>query len=327
MTSPMPPPSPPPRILVIGAGAVGALYGGMLAQAGASVSCVCRSDFHTVAKSGFQIQSRPWGDFLFRPEQVIRQTGDYQGGPPDYLLVALKVLPEIDLPTLIRPAIGSRTAIVLLQNGIEIEAPVAATFPKNEIISALAFVCSNRQAPGKILHLDYGRLNLGTWPQGVSPAAERLAACFNQAGVPVATTETVVAARWKKLIWNAAFNPLSVATGGLTTRELLDAPETAKLARAIMEEVVAIARADGWNLTDKDVEKNLAATQTMTPYKTSMTLDYEAGRPMEVEAILGHALAVAQRQNVPVPHIQTVFAILSRLDHNRRHKMAKTRRD
>lgn len=295
-------------VLVVGAGAIGGYYGGRLAQSGACVSVVARSDYDMVAKEGIRIFS-PAGDYHFRPARVVRSAGEL-GRFPDVILVALKVLPEIPTADLIRDAVGPETTVVLIQNGVDVERPVADAFPRNEILSGLAFICVHRTAPGTVVHQDYGRLVLGRYPCGPSPKAEKLAERFRQVGVPCEVSEDVVTARWAKLVWNAPFNPMSVLCGGASTQDILAHEETTRLVRAVMEEVCAVAAADGHPLPEDVVERMIADTRKMTPYKTSMLLDFEAGRPMEVEAILGHAVRIARRHNVSVPHMETFYALL-----------------
>uniref|UniRef100_A0A832A2B2 2-dehydropantoate 2-reductase n=1 Tax=Desulfacinum infernum TaxID=35837 RepID=A0A832A2B2_9BACT len=298
-------------VLVVGTGAIGGYYGGRLAQAGARVSVVARSDYEVVAEEGIRIES-PAGDFHFRPHRVV-QTAAAFGGFPDVLLVGLKVLKEIRTADLIRDAVGPTTAVLLIQNGVDIEGPVADAFPKNEILSGLAFICVHRTAPGKVLHQDYGRLVLGRYPGGPSETAQRLAEMFRRAGVPCEVTEDVVTARWQKLVWNAPFNPMSVLCGGASTQDMLGHEETTRLVRAVMEEVCAVAAATGHPLPTDVVDRMIADTRTMTPYKTSMLLDFEAGRPMEVEAIVGNAVRIARSHHVPVPHMETLYALMSGL--------------
>ncbi len=159
------------KILIIGTGAVGGFYGGKLAQAGHDVSTLCRSDYDVVKSKGILVKSC-WGDFAYRPEQVITDVRDYEGAP-DYIIVTLKVLPKIDVPRLIRPAVSSSTSIVLIQNGIEIETVVRDNFPENELVSGLAFICVSRIKAGEIHHQDYGRLVLGLYPNVDKPQPNR----------------------------------------------------------------------------------------------------------------------------------------------------------
>ncbi len=299
-------------VLVVGAGAIGTFYGAKLAQAGAEVTLVCRSDYEAVRTGGVEIDS-VWGSFHFTPAGVMHSVAEY-GRAADLILVATKVLPEIDTAAMIRPAAGPGSGVLLLQNGIGIEAPVAAGLPGVEILSGLAFACIWRAAPGRIVHQDYGRLALGCYPSGISPKLKELAGMLEKAGVPVTLTDAVQRDRWRKLVWNAPFNPLSVLGGGITTREILSDPEGTALSRAVMEEVVALAAADGWPLPPEVVQKNLDDTLNMTPYKTSMCLDFEHGRPLEVEAILGNAVRAGRRLGVRTPHLDSLYAALRLVD-------------
>jgi 2-dehydropantoate 2-reductase len=301
-----------PRILVVGTGAIGGFYGGKLAQAGALVSTLCRSDYEVVKAKGISVTST-LGDFHFAPEKVIRDLGKY-GPPPDYILVGLKVLPEIDTAAIIKEVVGAETAIVLLQNGVEIEEPVARAFPDNEIISGLAFICATRTSPGHIDHTDFGRVVIGRYPAGKSVKAEELARLFNEAGLKCEVTEDAVTARWRKLVWNAPFNPISVLAGGADTKTMVENPESLELARQVMEEVCKIAEAVGHPLPVGVVQENIEGTRRMSPYKSSMLVDFEAGRAMEVEAILGNGIRAAKRHNLAVPHMESLYGLLKLVD-------------
>ena len=301
-----------PRILIVGTGAIGGFYGGKLAQARARVATLCRSDYETVKSKGIRVTST-FGDFHFTPEKVIRNLSEY-GPPPDYILVGLKVLPEIDTAEIIKEVVGPETAIVLLQNGVQIEEPVARAFPDNEIISGLAFICATRTSPGHIDHTDFGRVVIGRYPAGKSVKVEELARLFNEAGLKCEVTEDAVTARWRKLVWNAPFNPISVLAGGADTKTMVENPESLELARQVMEEVCKIAEAVGHPLPVGVVQENIEGTRRMSPYKSSMLVDFEAGRPMEVEAILGNGIRAAKRHNLAVPHMESLYGLLKLVD-------------
>lgn len=295
------------KVLVIGAGAIGAFYGSLLAQAGAEVSVICRSDYDQVKQHDFIINSQALGRWNFTPAQVFQNVADFRG-TPDYILLCTKVIPTLDRVALIRPAVGRNTAIVFIQNGVEIEQEMLAAFPNNEIISGLAFICCNRVGPGEILHLAYGRLALGNLPNGISRKTAQLCELFNQSGIDCGASEDIVTGRWQKCVWNAPFNPLSVLSGGLQTLDILQTQEA--LVRSIMQEVCNIAAASGHPLPDDIVNINIENTYAMPPYKTSMLLDYENGQPMETEAILGNALRAAQRLGVAAPYLESVYALM-----------------
>lgn len=299
----------PLTILVIGSGAIGGFYSANLARAGATVSVVSRSDYDAVCQNGIMIKS-PLGDFTFQPKRVLHHANEYDGHP-DIILIATKVLPTIDIKTLLGNAVGPNTALWLLQNGIDIEPPVRALYPENPLLSGLAFICVARIAPGVIHHQDYGRLVIGKYPSGKSGLAQAIADLLQSVRIDCRTTDNIIEARWKKLVWNAPFNPISVLGGGIDTRVMLGNPVSVTLIRGVMKEVQQLAAAEGVKLDDAVIEKNLTDTYKMTPYKTSMLLDYEAGRPMEVEAILGNAVRLAARHGVEVPYLTSLYALLT----------------
>ncbi len=294
------------KVLIVGTGAIGGFYGALLDRAGARVSVVCRSDFETVEAQGIEIRST-LGEWRFRPAAVYRHAGEAPE-PPDYLLLCTKVLPDIDRVALIEEAVGPHTTIVLIQNGVEIEEAVARAFPDNVLISGLAFVCCSRSGPGKVWHQAYGNLMLGEWPEGAGSRVADLCDAFCRSGIQARAMEDIVAARWRKCVWNAPFNPLSVLSGGLYTSDILEAGEA--FVRRLMGEVCAIAAATGHPLAEDVIDRNIADTRKMPPYKTSMLLDFEAGRPMETEAILGNAVRAARREQVPAPHLEAVYALM-----------------
>ncbi|MDY6956068.1 MAG: 2-dehydropantoate 2-reductase [Pseudomonadota bacterium] len=297
------------RVLVVGAGAVGGFYGSLLARQGWPVSVVCRSEAALVSERGFAIHSDTLGKWRFRPAATTAHVTALEEAP-DYLLLTTKVLAGEDRAELIQPAVGPRTVIVLLENGVDIEAPFAAAFPDHELISALAFVCVSRTAPGHIHHQAYGGLTLGNYPTGISGAVRRLAAAFRAAGMPVESCDAIVTARWRKAVWNAAFNPASVLAGCIDTGRLMADDAAVRTIRRAMVEVCEVAAAAGHPLPPQTVDAMLENTRRMPPYLTSMTLDALHGRPLEREAILGAILDRARSAGVPAPTLETFDALL-----------------
>ncbi len=296
------------KILLYGTGAVGGFYAGKLSQAGASVSVVSRSDYDIVKRNGIMVKS-VLGDFHFMPDRVLKSGAEYNDSA-DYIIVATKALPEIDVSAMIKDSVKPESSIVLLQNGIDIEKDLLDRFPENEVISALAFICVSRSEYGLVDHQDYGRIVVGRYPGGASDNAAALESLFTKAGLPAEYTDDVIMARWRKLLWNAPFNPLSVICGGADTREMLQSREVRELCIEVMREVVKLSRADGHPLSEEMITKNVEDTERMTPYKTSMLLDYEHKRPMEVDAILGNAVKIADRYGVEAVHLKTLYALL-----------------
>ena len=305
-----------PSILVVGAGAIGAFFGSALARQGGKVSVVCRTDHAVVKRDGYGIRSPLLGDHRFRPEQVLKNA-DECGSPPDYVILATKVLPQTDRAALLRGAVGNHTVIVLIQNGIDIETDVANAFPHNELLSGIAFIAVARTGPGEIDHQSAGSLTLGRYPEGITSSARSLAALFEASKVPCRLTEDVVTARWQKALWNATFNPISMMGGVLDTSMMLRTAEDRAFVRKAMHEIADIAAAAGHPLDLQIIEMLIEATRAMPAYKTSMALDFEHGRPMEIEAILGNVVRTARDCKAAAPTLEAVYAIAKMVENKK----------
>ena len=302
------------RVIVVGAGAIGAFYGSVLSRAGCEVSVAARSDYDAVKRDGYRIRSEMLGELSFRPAQLVQSAGEYRG-EADYVLCALKHVRGVDRAALIRPALAPRTAIVLVQNGIDVEREIAEALPGHELISAVAYAAVSREAPGCVVHHSgFTRLVIGNYPNGVSPAVERLAGLIKAGGTSVQATEDIVGARWRKCAWNTVFNPISALGGGLGTRDILASEATTQFARAAIEEVCAIAAAAGHRLPEDWPQQQITGTLRLPNYVSSMGQDLLAGRPMETEALLGNAVRAARTLAVPAPRLEALYALLLMLE-------------
>ena len=152
------------NILVIGTGAVGSFYGSLLARQGADVSVMARSDYSFIREQGIDVHSETaLGDYHFHPVAVLKP-GEVPLNQPDYVLLCTKVVEGADRVGLLRSVVGSETRIVLISNGVEIEAAIRQAYPQQALISGLAFVCVSRIAPGK---------------SGISPRADWFSVIFH----------------------------------------------------------------------------------------------------------------------------------------------------
>ena len=303
----------------------------MLSRAGHDVHFLLRSDYEIVRRNGVSIRS-PKGDFNARPRCATRPEDI---GPCDWVLVALKTTANDQFSKLLSPLVGARTAVVTLQNGLGNEEALVRLFPKEQILGGLCFVCLNRSAPGMIHHVDHGLILLGEFGRWPEPRTHDLALAFRHAGVPCKVTDNLARAHWEKLVWNIPFNGLGVASaagfqrlsGGtsetttigecLTSDRLLDGQQWEQLARELMQEAIRIANALGLNLPMALVEKNIERTRTMGAYKASTILDFELGRPLEMESLFREPLRQANRTGVKAPRLQVLCEVLNELDARR----------
>ena len=296
------------RVLVIGAGAIGAFYGGVLARAGCEVSAVARSGYEAISAGGYCIESH-LGDLSWQPAQLVRASADYKG-PADYLLVCLKLTAMTDPVALIGPALGKDTAIVFVANGVDIDAPLAAAFPDNELISGVAYAAVSREGGVIKHHSQFTRLVLGRYPGGASARAAHFANLIKKGGSSSAATEDIVGARWQKCAWNSVLNPISALGGGLGTQDMLAGEETTHFVHAAIGEYCAIADASGHPLDADTADKLIAGTRKLPNYISSMGQDQLAGRPLETEALLGNVVRTARKLGVAAPRLETLYALL-----------------
>ena len=305
------------QVLFVGAGAVGAYFGGRLQQGGTGVAATVRSDFEPVRDHGFRISAET-GDFVFCPDGVYHDAAEYPG-EPDYVIVTSKVLPGISVPEMIRPVVRSnRTVIVLIQNGIGIEDFVAEAFPENRLLSAVAYIGATRTGNGCVEQKGAQKLIIGRFGGGDSTRGKALVKLFRKGKVDAEYTEDIARFRWKKLLWNIPFNAVSVLAGGLDTGEMCDRGPVEALCMELMRETASVAKAAGYEFSEEELSANLEYTRNFPPYKTSMLVDYEAGRPLEAEAILGNACRIAGEKGVDVPCLRTCLALLLSVSAKRR---------
>ena len=292
---------------IIGTGALGGFYGCRLQRAGCEVHFLLHSDYEHVARHGLRFESKD-GDFLLPRVHAYRNVAEMPSC--DVVIVGLKATQNHLLPELL-PSSG---IVVLMQNGLGGEELVASLVGPERVVSGLSYLCSNKVGPGHVRHLDYGYVALGEFAMaGVSQRMRTLALDFERAGIPAQLLDSFRLARWQKLVWNIPYNGLSVILNA-TTAELMAQRETRQLCEQIMWEIVGDARACGVPITDGIIASMLDHTVKMTPYRTSMKVDYDEHRPIEVEAIFGNPLRAAEAAGAPSPLVGALYRQLKYLD-------------
>lgn len=301
---------------VIGTGAIGGFYGACLQKIGLDVHFLLRHDYEYVQQHGLAISSI-YGDFTL-PQ--VNAYNNVQNMPRcDVVLIALKTTQNHLLPQLLPPLVKPGGVVITLQNGLGIEPEIAAIVGKNvEILGGLCFVCCNKISPGQIAHLDYGRIQLGGYspdnqPVGITTAMREIGTDFEQAGISIHLYENLLLARWKKLVWNIPFNGLSVVLDA-TTNEIMKDIYGQQMAEQLMREVVAAAAGYGLEIKESFIQNMLEDTAKMKPYRTSMKIDYDCQRSLEVEAILGNPIRAAQKVGVTVPQMRILYQQLKFLE-------------
>jgi 2-dehydropantoate 2-reductase len=334
------------QILVIGSGGVGTMAAYALETGNlATVTIVCRSNFSTVQSNGFTIDSIEHGHNItsWRPTRILPHvpsaTDDAATSGPavyDYIVVATKNIPDVSpVADLIGPAVRDpATAIVLLQNGLNIEEPIHARFPSHVVLSAVSLISATVTGPATVRHDDVDVARCGPFVSrattggaflvaaaaAATARAQDFVARYNAGGrVRWEFDGNVRATRWRKLVYNASFNSVSAMLGGMdTVRMRMSGAVIEGLVKPAMREVVRVARADGVSLSEKEevegfVDRMVRTDPLETWFVPSMGQDARRGALMEVETIVGEPVREAAKLGVDVPVLRTLYAALQGL--------------
>ena len=298
---------------VIGTGAIGGYYGAKLARAGQTVHFLLHKDYKHVREQGLRVSSCD-GDF--RLPQVHAYASTTAMPKADVVLVALKSTNQQLLPTLLPPLLKPDTLVILIQNGIGLEADVQAWFPELALAAGLAFICSAKTEPGRIRHQCYGSINLGNYSCKDRERFQTVLQDFCNAGIDAHEVD-YAEARWKKAVWNMPFNGMTVALQ-TQTDSLMKHPATRQLIYDQMMEVIGAANALGISaINESFAQKMMKLTDEMVPYSPSMRLDYDFHRPMEIHYLYTRPIAETLAVGYEMPRLQMLERQLLFIDaHN-----------
>ena len=260
-------------------------------------------------------------DMLSKVRKAVPNVSQEGLTPFDFILVTTKNIPDV-APTvadIIEPAVTlGKTAIVLSQNGINIEKPILQRFPNNPVISSVSFIGATQRSLGNILHDDPDEQMIGPFDSPGVPAqvAEEAARSYVDVYNPHGKLEVVFDAnvrriRWRKLVYNASFNPVATIFRMDTPRMRMSGHIIEELIRPIMKEVLAAAHADGITDFPDDLPEVVIRNDPIdTAFKPSMCQDIEKGNLFEMENIVGEPVREGESKGVPMPTLRTVYGIL-----------------
>ena len=320
------------RIVIAGAGAIGGYIGARLARAGADVVLFARGPhLRAMQERGLRVVS-PDGDFEVKP-QVF---GDLAAiGRADVVFLGVKAHSLTALAPQLQPLFGPDTIVVSTQNGVpwwyfqnyggELEGlrlervdpggVIAAAIEPRRVVGSLAYFSTDVVEPGVIHHTEGNRISFGE-PDGTkSERARKIAEALIAAGFRCPVSPRFRHEIWVKLLGNVAFNPISALTGG-TLVALVRHPDVSRVIRDIMTETEAVAERLNIELPIS-IDQRMAGAEKVGEHKTSMLQDLEAGRPMELEAVVGAVIELGDRLGVPMPATRTVYACASMLNDRR----------
>lgn len=305
------------RIAIMGAGGVGAYFGGRLARAGQDVTFIARGEhLHALRARGLQVYS-PLGDFTL---PMVKATDDpAEVSPADLVLVCVKAYDTETAARAMRPMVGPGTAVLSLQNGVDAHERLAAVLGPEPVLGGLCYISSFIAAPGVIQHVSqFARIVFGELDGRVTPRAEGVRRAFEDAGVEVTLSPDIIKDIWVKFLFMGAHGMMTAVTRS-PIGPIRDTPATWEMYVDAVQEIYQVARARGVNLEADAVERTLALVQGLPPNIKSSTLaDVEQGKPIEVETFSGAVVRLGRELGVPTPVHRAIYAILKLEDQRNR---------
>jgi 2-dehydropantoate 2-reductase len=311
------------KIAVVGAGAIGAYWGAALHRGGADVHLIARgAHLQAMRESGVRVLS-PRGDFSARPHVTDDPA---QIGPVDYVFLGLKAHSYPSCGPLVGPLFAEHTAVVAGQNGIpwwyfhrltgphegrRIEAvdpggATSAVLPPERAIGCVVYPATEIEAPGVIRHIEGTRFAVGEPSGEISARCTAISEAMIAGGLKSPVERELRDDIWIKLMGNAAFNPLSALTRA-TMRQMCEHTGTRQLAARLMEEILDIASRVG-SKPNISIEKRLRGAGNVGHHKTSMLQDLEAGKQLELDAIVTAVVEIADITGAEAPTLRSVHA-------------------
>jgi 2-dehydropantoate 2-reductase len=327
------------KFLIVGAGAVGAYIGAMMSRQGYDVTLHARGPhLRAMQEKGVRVISAD-DDFVAHP-RLVADLKD--AGPMDVVFLCVKAHGLPPVAQHLAPVLGPETAVVSTQNGIPWwyfqgdGGPLAGTrlervdpggvvsqaIEARRVIGSLIYFATEIIGPGVVKHNEGARISLGEPDGSRSERIKKIAEALIASGLRAPVTTHLRSEIWVKILGNVAFNPISALTGA-TLAQILTNPETTNLVRNIMQETEALTEKLGVKM-QVSIDQRMAGAAKVGEHKTSMLQDLEAGRPLELEAIVGAVLEVGERIGLPMPHTRSVYACTKLLAERRSAAAHKT---
>jgi len=319
------------KICVVGAGAIGGLLAVRLAEAGEQVTVVDQgAHLQAIRPDGLKLLMADGSEHVARSLETVASIR--QAGPQDVVILALKghILAEIapELGSLM----GDDTMILPMQNGLpwwyfhkhggeydgqpieclDPDGRLAAHIDVDRVIGCVVFPAGEIVSPGVVRHTEGNRFPLGELDGSDTERARTLVDMFTNAGFKSFVLDDIRAEIWLKLLGNLSFNPIS-ALAHATLVDICQYPPSRALTKSLMEEAQAVANHLGITLR-VSIERRIEGGEKVGKHKTSMLQDVEAGRSLELEALMGAVVELGRMTGIATPGIDTIYALTQLLD-------------
>jgi len=311
------------KFLIAGAGAIGAYIGALMTRAGFDVTLFARgAHLAALRQNGVQVKTSA-GDFVSHPKIAGSLT---EVGPVDVIFLAVKAHSLMQLAPQLRPLVGPETTVVSMQNGlpwwffqgfagnydglrlegIDPGGVISSAIDSSRVLGSIVYFSSEIVAPGVIRHIEGNRISLGEPDGARSDRSRKIAEALIASGLRAPITTHIRNEIFVKILGNVAFNPVSALTRA-TLAQMTSDPDVSKVIREIMSEAAAVADKLGLELP-VSIDQRIAGAAKVGEHKTSMLQDLEAGRALELEAIVGSLVELGERLGIAMPHTRTVYA-------------------
>ena len=318
------------RVCVVGAGAIGGLLAVRLAAAGTPVSVIARGGhLDAIRRGGLRLLETDGSETV---AEVAASDDVAALGPHDVVILALKAHQIAAVSDRLHHLYGPDTVVVPVQNGIgwwyferhggehdgrrlqtlDPDGVLAATVPAERIVGCIAYPAATKAAPGVIRHVEGDRFPVGELDGSRSERAQAVATAFSDAEFTSRVLTDIRSHLWVKAWGNLAFNPISALTG-TTLAEICRNEATRELAATMMTEALEIAQRLGVRIRFS-VEQRIAGAAKVGEHKTSMLQDVEAGRPLELDPLVGVFVELGELTGTPTPTISSIYALVSLLN-------------
>ena len=320
------------RFLIAGAGAIGAYVGARMARAGFDVTLFARGPhMKAMQEYGVQVKSAE-GDFQVQPRIVGSLE---EAGPVDVVFLGVKAHSLPQLAPQLKPVLGPDTTVVSTQNGIpwwyfqgfggaweglqlgriDPRGVISSAIEARRVVGSIVYFSTEIPGPGVIQHTEGNRISLGEPDGARSDRCRRIAEALVASGLRCPITTHIRQEIWVKILGNASFNPVSALTRATLVQMVRD-PDVSAVIRNIMQEVESVSRKLGIELP-VSIDQRMAGAEKVGEHKTSMLQDLEAGRPLELEALVGAVVELGERLGLPMTHTRTVYSCVKLLTQRR----------
>ena len=297
------------KIAIMGTGGVGGYYGGLLAKAGKDVTFIARgAHLQAICKTGLQVKS-VHGDFQVSKAKATDKPADV--GPVDLIIFATKTYQTDEAAKAIKPMVGKDTVVVPLQNGVDAADRIGEVVGMDHVLGGATWLSAAIEAPGVIgQYSEFRRIALGEFSGKTTPRLTSVYDLLKETGAAVEVSDNILKVLWTKFVFIASVSAMGSLTR-VTFGEYRGVPEARAVLGEAIGEAAAVARARGVKLDADILAKTQAFIESSAPgIKPSMQRDVEAGKPSELESLIGVVVRMGAEKNVPTPLMRFAYAML-----------------